>query len=208
MQLDLGKTPFSDSPTNRRIRDFAKTNDPQLVSLYFQFGRYLLISSSQPGGQPANLQGIWNDKLFPAWDSKYTVNINTEMNYWPSENTNLTETNEPLIQMLRELAVTGQETAKSMYHAQGWVLHHNTDLWRFNGAIDGAPGLWPTGAAWLSQQLWKKYEFNGDIKYLQSVYPIIKGASLFFTDFLIEEPVHHWLVVSPSISPENSPYKI
>lgn len=208
VKLDLGSNQSANQPTNIRIKNFSSNNDPQLASLYFQFGRYLLISSSQPGGQPANLQGIWNDKLFPAWDSKYTVNINTEMNYWPAELTNLSETSEPLIKMVRELSITGRQTAQNMYHARGWVLHHNTDIWRFTGAIDGAPGLWPTGAAWLCQQLWKKYEYNGDSNFLKSVYPILKEASLFFTDFLVEEPTHHWLVVSPSISPENSPYKI
>ena len=208
VKLDLGITDSIRKPTDLRVKEFAKANDPQMAALYFQFGRYLLICSSQPGGQPANLQGIWTDQLFPAWDSKYTVNINTEMNYWPSEITNLTETNEPLVQMLKELSVTGQQTAKTMYNAQGWVLHHNTDLWRFNGAIDGAPGLWPVGAAWLCQHLWEKFKFNGDISYLKSVYPVMKGAAQFFQDFLIEEPVHKWLVVSPSISPENAPYSI
>jgi alpha-L-fucosidase 2 len=208
VKLDLGTTDSIRKPTDIRIKEFAKANDPQLAALYFQFGRYLLICSSQPGGQPANLQGIWTDQLFPAWDSKYTVNINTEMNYWPSEITNLTETNEPLVQMLKELSVTGQVTAKNMYNARGWVLHHNTDLWRFNGAIDGAPGLWPTGAAWLCQHLWEKYKFNGDVDYLKSVYPVMKGAAQFFQDFLIEEPVHKWMVVSPSISPENAPFSV
>lgn len=206
--LDFATTTLDERPTDQRIKDFANTNDPDLVSLYYQFGRYLLISSSQPGGQPANLQGIWTDQLRPAWDSKYTVNINTEMNYWPAELTNLSETSEPLIKMVRELAQSGRETAKTMYHARGWVLHHNTDLWRFNGAIDGTPGLWPVGSAWLCQQLWKKYEYHGNLDYLRSIYPILKEASQFFVDFLIEEPSHKWLVVSPSISPENAPYKI
>ena len=206
VSLDLGVTDSIKNPTDKRIEQFAKGNDPQLVSLYFQFGRYLLISSSRPGGQPANLQGIWNDQLFPPWDSKYTVNINTEMNYWPSEITNLTELNEPLIQMVRELAQTGKQTAKDMYGAQGWVLHHNTDIWRINGPIDGSYwGMWPMGGAWLSQHLYGKYEFSGDKEYLKSVYPVIKEAALFFLDFLIEEPEHKWLVVSPSISPENEP---
>jgi len=208
VKLNLGVTDSVRKPTNIRIKEFAKANDPHLAALYFQFGRYLLICSSQPGGQPANLQGIWTDLLFPAWDSKYTVNINTEMNYWPSEITNLSETNEPLVQMLKELSETGKQTARAMYGADGWVLHHNTDIWRFNGAIDGAPGMWPTGAAWLCQHLWEKYEFNGDKEYLKSVYPVMKGAAMFFQDFLVEEPEHKWLVVSPSISPENAPYSI
>jgi alpha-L-fucosidase 2 len=206
VSLDLGVTDAAKNPTDVRLEQFAKGNDPQLVALYFQFGRYLLISSSRPGGQPANLQGIWNDQLTPPWDSKYTVNINTEMNYWPSEITNLTEMNEPLIKMVRELAETGKQTARDMYGAQGWVLHHNTDIWRINGPIDGSFwGMWPMGGAWLSQHLYDKYDFNGDKEYLKSVYPVLKEASVFFLDFLVEEPDHNWLVVCPSISPENSP---
>ena len=206
ISLDLGSTNACLNPTDVRIKEFNSVNDPQLVSLYFQFGRYLLISSSRPGGQPATLQGLWNDQLYPPWDSKYTVNINTEMNYWPSEVTNLSELSEPLIEMVRELSVSGRKTAKKMYGARGWVTHHNTDLWRMTGAIDGAYwGLWPCGGAWLSQQLWYKYIFNGDKDYLESVYPQLKGASEFFNDFLIEEPEHNWLVVAPSVSPENSP---
>jgi alpha-L-fucosidase 2 len=205
--LNLGVTDAVKNPTDIRLEQFAKGNDPQLVTLYFQFGRYLLISSSQPGGQPANLQGIWNNQLFPPWDSKYTVNINTEMNYWPSEITNLSELNEPLIQMVRELAETGKQTAKVMYGARGWVLHHNTDIWRMNAPIDGSFwGMWPMGGAWLSQHLFEKYEFNGNKEFLKSVYPVLKEASLFFLDFLTVEPEHKWLVVCPSISPENSPF--
>jgi alpha-L-fucosidase 2 len=204
--LNLGVTDSVKNPTDVRIGEFAAGFDPQLISLYFQFGRYLLISSSEPGGQPANLQGIWNDQLDPPWDSKYTININTEMNYWPSEVTNLSEMSEPLVQMLKELSVTGRETAKEMYGAGGWTAHHNTDIWRMTGAIDGAYwGDWPCGGAWLSQQLWYKYIYNGNKKFLGSVYPVLKGASEFFSDFLIEEPEHKWLVVSPSVSPENSP---
>lgn len=206
VKLDLGETPSTKNPTNVRLADFASGNDPQFVSLYFQFGRYLLISASRPGGQPANLQGIWADQLAPAWDSKYTVNINTEMNYWPSEITNMTEMNEPLIQMVRELSETGKQTAMDMYGAKGWVLHHNTDIWRINGPIDGATwGMWPMGGAWLSQHLFDKYAYNGDKEYLKSVYPVIKGAAMFFLDFLVEEPINHWLVVCPSTSPENNP---
>jgi alpha-L-fucosidase 2 len=206
VSLDLGLTDSIKNPTDIRLEQFAKGNDPQLVTLYFQFGRYLLISASRPGGQPANLQGIWNDQLTPPWDSKYTVNINTEMNYWPSEITNLTEMNEPLIQMVRELSQTGRQTARDMYGARGWVLHHNTDIWRFNGPIDGAFwGMWPMGGAWLSQHLFDKYDFNGDKEFLKSVYPIVKEASVFFLDFLVEEPEHKWLVVCPSVSPENAP---
>jgi alpha-L-fucosidase 2 len=206
VSLDLGKTDAIKNPTDVRLEQFAKGNDPHLAALYFQFGRYLLISSSRPGGQPANLQGIWNDQLTPSWDSKYTVNINTEMNYWPSEITNLTELNEPLIQMVRDLSVTGRQTAKDMYGAQGWVMHHNTDIWRFTGPIDGAFwGQWPMGGAWLSQHLFDKYDFNGNLEYLKSAYPVVKEAALFYLDFLVEEPEHKWLVVTPSNSPENAP---
>ncbi len=206
VSIDLGTTDSVKNPTDRRLEQFATGNDPQLVSLYFQFGRYLLISSSRPGGQPANLQGIWNDQLTPPWDSKYTVNINTEMNYWPSEITSLSEMNEPLVRMVRELSQTGRQTAREMYGAQGWVLHHNTDIWRINGPVDGAFwGMWPMGGAWLCQHLFSKFEFSGDTGYLQSVYPVIKESSLFFLDFLTEEPGHHWLVVCPSVSPENAP---
>ena len=206
VKLDLGETEAAQNPTDKRLAEFTKGNDPQFVSLYFQFGRYLLISASRPGGQPANLQGIWTDQLAPAWDSKYTVNINTEMNYWPSEITNMSEMNEPLIRMVRELSETGKQTAHDMYGAGGWVLHHNTDIWRINGPIDGAFwGQWPMGGAWLSQHLFDKYAYNGDKEYLKSVYPAIKGASQFFLDFLVEEPGHQWLVVCPSVSPENAP---
>jgi alpha-L-fucosidase 2 len=208
VNLDLGTSAAADRPTDQRIKAFAAADDPSLVTLLFQFGRYLLISSSQPGGQPANLQGIWCDQLRPMWDSKYTVNINLEMNYWPAEVTNLSEMSEPMIQMVRDLAVTGRQTARVMYGANGWMLHHNTDLWRFTGAIDGDPGLWPMGSAWLCQQLWQKYLYHGDASYLASIYPILKGATEFFQSFLVEEPTQHWLVVSPSLSPENSPINL
>jgi alpha-L-fucosidase 2 len=206
VSIDLGVTDTVKKPTDVRIKEFAQGNDPQLAALYFQFGRYLLISSSRPGGQPANLQGIWNDQLYPPWDSKYTININTEMNYWPSEVTNLTEMNEPFIQMIKELSQTGRQTAKDMYGADGWVAHHNTDIWRMNGPIDGSFwGMWPMGGAWLCQHLFEKYEYNGDKEYLKSVYPVMKGSVEFYLSFLVEEPKHKWLVVCPSVSPENAP---
>lgn len=206
VNLNLGTTDAIKNPIDVRLQQFSGGNDPQMVALYFQFGRYLLISSSRPGGQPANLQGIWNDELFPPWDSKYTVNINTEMNYWPSEVTNLSEMNEPLVTMVKELSQTGQKTAKDMYGMRGWVLHHDTDIWRINGPVDGAFwGMWPMGGAWLCQHLFDKYEYNGNKDYLESVYSAMKEASLFFLDFLTEEPEHKWLVVCPSVSPENSP---
>jgi alpha-L-fucosidase 2 len=206
VSIDLGVTDSVKNPTDVRIKQFSKDNDPQLVALYFQFGRYLLISSSRPGGQPATLQGIWNDQLYPPWDSKYTVNINTEMNYWPSETTNLSEMNEPLIQMIKELSQSGKQTAKDMYGAEGWVLHHNTDIWRMNGPIDGSFwGMWPMGGAWLCQHLFEKYEYNGNKEYLKSVYPVMKGAVEFYLSFLVKYPGHDWLVVCPSVSPENAP---
>jgi alpha-L-fucosidase 2 len=206
--LDLGTSGQALKSTDQRVKEFAGGEDPQLVALYFQFGRYLLISSSEPGGQPSTLQGIWNQELFPEWDSKYTININTEMNYWPAEVTNLAEMHEPLMEMIKGLSVMGKQTARSMYNCRGWVAHHNTDIWRITGAVDGPTGIWPMGSAWLCQHLWEKYTFDGDKKLLKSSYPILKEASLFYLDFLIEEPTHKWLIISPSISPENAPYSI
>jgi alpha-L-fucosidase 2 len=204
--LDLGTTAAADQPTDERLKNFRNADDPQLVTLYYQFGRYLLISSSQPGGQPANLQGIWNGRLNPPWDSKYTININAEMNYWPAERTNLSELHQPFLEMIKELSVTGQETARSMYGARGWMAHHNTDIWRINGAIDAAFwGMWTAGGGWLSQHLWEHYLYSGDREYLASVYPALKGAALFYVDFLVEHPKYDWLVVTPGNSPENAP---
>jgi len=206
VQFNLGTSAAAKLPTDERIKNFAANYDPQLISLYYQFGRYLLISSSQPGGQPANLQGIWNGSTHPAWDSKYTININTEMNYWPAEKCNLSEMHDPLIELIKDLSVQGAETAKVMYKSGGWVAHHNTDIWRITGVVDFAnAGQWPMGGAWLCQHLWEKYLYTGDVKYLESVYPVLKSACKFYQDFLIEEPTHKWLVVSPSMSPENIP---
>ncbi|WP_294243345.1 glycoside hydrolase family 95 protein [uncultured Chryseobacterium sp.] len=206
VDFNVGTSEAAKNPTDIRVKNFATTNDPELISLYYQFGRYLLISSSQPGGQPANLQGIWNNSNKPAWDSKYTININTEMNYWPAEKTSLPEMHEPLIRMVKDLSESGKETAKLMYNSPGWVAHHNTDIWRITGVVDFAnAGMWPMGGAWLSQHLWDKYLYSGDLNYLRSVYPVLKSAAQFYEDFLIEEPTHHWLVVSPSMSPENIP---
>lgn len=202
--LDLGDDQFPHVTTDMRVERFKDTNDAFLVATYFKFGRYLLICSSQPGGQPANLQGIWNDKLFPSWDSKYTCNINLEMNYWPSEVTNLSELNEPLFKLIKEVSETGRETAKTMYGADGWVLHHNTDIWRITGALDKAPsGMWPSGGAWLCRHLWERYLYTGDVAFLRSAYPIMKEAGVFFDQTMVKEPVHGWLVVCPSNSPEN-----
>ena len=206
VKIDLGHSVTADRPTDERLNNFRNTNDPQLVSLYYQFGRYLLISSSQPGGQPANLQGIWNYRLNPPWDSKYTININTEMNYWPAEKTNLSELHQPLLDMVKELSVTGQQTASTMYGARGWMAHHNTDIWRATGAVDGAFwGMCTAGGGWLSQHLWEHYLYTGDKAFLESAYPALKGAALFYKDFLIKHPKYNWLVISPGNSPENAP---
>ncbi len=206
VKLDLGAGKNYDLPTDEQLKNFNATNDPQLVTLYYQYGRYLLISSSQPGGQPANLQGIWNNKLYPPWDSKYTININAEMNYWPAEKTNLAELHEPFLKMVEEMAATGKQTAKNMYGARGWMAHHNTDIWRATGAVDGAFwGSWQNGGGWTSQHLWEHYLYNGDKKYLASAYPVLKDAALFYVDFLVEHPKYHWLVLCPDMSPENAP---
>lgn len=205
VSLDMGATDSIKNSTDKRIEQFSKGFDPQLVTTYFQYGRYLLICSSQPGCQPANLQGKWNDRILPSWDCKYTTNINTEMNYWPAEVTNLSELHEPLFHMISDLSETGSKTAQIMYGARGWVLHHNTDIWRITGPVDrAASGMWPTGGAWLSQHLWYRYLYTGNKEFLASVYPEMKGAARFFLDFLVEEPAHKWMVVCPSNSPENA----
>jgi len=202
--LDLGITEAANLPTDKRPAKFLEAADPQLAALYFQYGRYLLISSSRPGTQPANLQGLWNESMTPPWESKYTININTEMNYWPAETTNLSECHEPLLRMVTELVENGSRTAQIQYGAKGWVCHHNTDLWRQTAPIDGPLwGFWPTGGAWLCTHLWNHYEFTRDDKFLARVYPVMKGAAQFFVDTLIKDPKHKWLVTCPSISPEN-----
>ena len=206
VKLDLGSTDAAALPTNERLKNFNSINDPELATIYFQYGRYLLISSSQPGGQPANLQGIWNDRIRPPWDSKYTININAQMNYWPAEKTNLAALHEPFLQMVRDMSVTGRQTAKDMYGARGWMAHHNTDIWRATGAVDGALwGVWSAAGGWTSQHLWEHYLYSGDKAFLSSVYPILKAASTFYIDFLIEHPTRHWLVINPDMSPENAP---
>ena len=203
--LDLGTTPAAHRPTDERVQTFADGHDPQLAALHFQYGRYLLISCSRLGGQPATLQGLWNDSLSPPWGSKYTVNINTEMNYWPAAPANLTECYAPLFAMIGELAEAGQNTAKVQYGAGGWVCHHNTDGWRGTAPVDfSLSGMWPTGGAWLCKSLWDHYQFTGDKDALRTHYPWMKGAAQFFLDTLVEEPTHHWLVTCPSVSPENS----
>ena len=208
VQLALGDEAgeASKRETDVRIRDFNQGQDVTLPALLFQYGRYLLISSSQPGGQPANLQGVWNNSVYAPWDSKYTININTEMNYWPAEVTNLAETHEPLFAMLDDLSRTGAVTARDMYDCRGWVAHHNTDLWRIAGPVDfAASGMWPTGGAWLAQHLWQHYLFSCDKEFLRRYYPVMKGTAQFFLDFLAEHPQYHWWVVAPSVSPEHGP---
>ena len=203
VSLDLGHTAAAKNPTDQRLREFAAGNDADLAALVFQYGRYLLIGSSRPGGQPANLQGIWNASLTPPWDSKYTCNINTEMNYWPAEPANVSECTQPLFDALGELMQSGRETAKAHYNARGWVLHHNFDLWRGTAPINASNhGIWVTGGAWLSTHLWEHYLFTQDRKFLEQTYPIMKEAALFFVDFLVEDPKTHWLVSGPSNSPE------
>jgi alpha-L-fucosidase 2 len=203
VKLDLGRTGAADLPTDQRPAQFQQGLDPHLATLYFQYGRYLLISSSRPGSQPANLQGIWNHLMTPPWESKYTININTEMNHWPAETANLSECHEPLLRMVSELVENGARTARVQYGARGWVCHHNTDLWRQTAPIDGPLwGFWPTGGAWLCTHLWNHYEFTGDKDFLSRAYPVMKGAAEFFLDTLVPGP-HHWYVTCPSISPEN-----
>ena len=203
VSLNIG--PSSQEETSYRIKLFNERKDLGLVALMFQFGRYLLISSSQPGGQPAGLQGIWNHELLAPWDGKYTININTEMNYWPAEVTNLPEMHEPLFQMVKELSESAQGTARTLYECRGWTVHHNTDLWRMAGPVDGASYVWPLGGAWLSQHLWQHYLYTGDQAFLKTAYPALKGAADFFLDFLVEHPKYGWMVCTPSMSPEQGP---
>ena len=204
VSLELPGT--SKLPTDRRLAAFKDSQDMGMVALMFNYGRYLLISSSQKGGQAANLQGVWNDKVNAPWDSKYTININAEMNYWPAEVTNLTETTGPLFSMIRDLSETGATTAREMYGCRGWMAHHNTDLWRIAGPVDGAYwGMFPHGGAWLTTHLWQHYLFNGDREFLRQWYPVMRGAALFYLDFMQVHPQYGWLVTTPSVSPEHGP---
>ncbi len=227
VQLTLPKSEHSTLETDQRLLTFAevapqivnsksvnsKSLDLDLVSLMMQYGRYLLISSSQPGGQPANLQGVWNDKMKAPWDSKYTININAEMNYWPALVGNLAETQQPLFSMVRDLSVTGAETARQMYGCGGWVAHHNTDLWRIAGPVDGTPwGMFPTGGAWLTTHIWQHYLFTGDKQFLSDHYDVLKGAAQFLLDYMQVYPsagevkqAAGWLMTVPTVSPEHGP---
>ena len=208
VHLKVGDDSRNDTPTDERlkaVRDGA--TDPNLEALCFQFGRYLLVASSRTGGQPANLQGIWNESVSPPWGSKYTININTEMNYWPAEVTNLSECHQPLVDMLRDIAVTGAKTARVYYDCGGWMAHHNIDLWRGTAPVDAARfGMWPVGGAWLCQHLWEHYLFTGDRQFLKDSYPIMRGSAQFLLELLVEDPKHHWLVTPFSMSPEHGYY--
>lgn len=208
--LNLPATANSQLPTDERLKSFNGSNDPALAALLFQFGRYLLISSSRPGTQPANLQGIWNKDMNPMWDSKYTTNINTQMNYWPAEVGNLSECAEPLFTMIKELTDQGGEVAREHYGARGWVHHQNTDLWRVAAPMDGPSwGTFTTGGAWLATHLWEHYLYTGDKEFLKKYYPVLKGSAEFFLDFLVKHPKYgsglDWMVTAPSTSPENFP---
>jgi alpha-L-fucosidase 2 len=204
--LRLGAGPGSNLPTDERVARFAETPDPGLAALYYQFGRYLLIASSRPGTQPANLQGIWNDNPNPWWDSKYTININLPMNYWPAETGNLQEMVEPLERFAHEVAEAGAVTAREHWDARGWVLHQNTDLWRSTTPMDGPSwGAWPVGGAWIMTNLYEHYRFGRDAAYLERIYPLLRGQTQFLLDILVEHPDYGWLVTAPSNSPENFP---
>ena len=209
VDIDLGSNDASSKPTDERFKNFAEGgSDPQLAALYFQFGRYLLISSSRPGTKPANLQGIWNEEMNPSWDSKYTTNINLEMNYWPVEVVNLAECAEPLIEMMIEITKPGAYTARKSYGARGWVLHQNTDIWLATAPMDGPSwGTFSTGGAWLCTHLWERYLYNQDMDYLKKIYPVLKGSALFFVDTLVEHPKYKVLVTCPATSPENVPHR-
>ncbi|MEX3106091.1 glycoside hydrolase N-terminal domain-containing protein [Streptomyces sp. ST1015] len=203
VRIDVGRTPAADQPTDVRIARHSAADDPQFSALLFQYGRYLLISSSRPGTQPANLQGIWNDQLNPSWDSKYTINANLPMNYWPADTTNLAECLTPLFAMVDDLTATGARTAQAQYGARGWVTHHNTDGWRGTSVVDGAVwGMWQTGGAWLASLIWDHYRFTGDVEFLRRGYPALKGAAQFFLDTLVPHPTLGHLVTNPSNSPE------
>lgn len=208
VRLQLGPD-RADRPTDQRIHEFANTEDPSLLALYFEFGRYLLISSSRPGGQAANLQGIWNDQLRPPWSSKWTTNINLQMNYWQADTGDLWETERPLWDLIKDLQQSGAITAQEQYHSGGWVLHHNTDLWRGTAPVDGPWGIWPMGQAWLANQMWDHYLFSADRNFLaEQAYPVMKAAAQFSLDFLVEVPpglpFAGSLVTNPSTSPENA----
>ena len=206
MKLCLPTDANAQLPTDQRLDKFTGSKDMAMVALMFNYGRYLLISSSQPGGQAANLQGVWNNNKNAPWDSKYTININTEMNYWPAEVTNLSQNAEPLFSLVKDLSETGAKTAKEMYGCRGWMAHHNTDIWRIAGPVDGAQwGMFPNGGAWLSTHLWQHYLYTGDKVFLRQWYPVLKGAAEFYLDYMQPLPGTQWKVTVPSVSPEQGP---
>lgn len=204
VSLHLADGENASLPTDKRLEACYGSDDYGMAALMYNYGRYLLISSSQPGGQAANLQGVWNNQADAPWDAKYTININAQMNYWPAEVSGLTESVEPLFSMIRDLTVTGAETARQMYDCGGWVAHHNTDIWRSSGPVDGAAwGMYVNGGAWLATHLWQHYLFTGDKKFLKEWYPVLKGAADFYMDFMVTDPNSGYLVVVPSVSPEH-----
>ena len=206
VKLSLPTDANAQLPTDQRLDKFTGSKDMAMVALMFNYGRYLLISSSQPGGQAANLQGVWNDSKNAPWDSKYTININTEMNYWPAEVTNLSQNAEPLFSLVKDLSETGAKTANEMYGCRGWMAHHNTDIWRIAGPVDGAQwGMFPNGGAWLSTHLWQHYLYTGDKAFLRQWYPVLKGAAEFYLDYMQPLPGTQWKVTVPSVSPEQGP---
>ena len=206
VKLSLPADANAQLPTDQRLDQFTGSRDMAMVALMFNYGRYLLISSSQPGGQAANLQGVWNDSKNAPWDSKYTININTEMNYWPAEVTNLSQNAEPLFSLVKDLSETGAKTASEMYGCRGWMAHHNTDIWRIAGPVDGAFwGMFPNGGAWLSTHLWQHYLYTGDKAFLRQWYPVLKGAAEFYLDYMQPLPGTQWKVTVPSVSPEQGP---
>ena len=206
VKLSLPADANAQLPTDQRLDQFTGSKDMAMVALMFNYGRYLLISSSQPGGQAANLQGVWNDNKNAPWDSKYTININTEMNYWPAEVTNLSQNAEPLFSLVKDLSETGAKTAREMYGCRGWMAHHNTDIWRIAGPVDGAQwGMFPNGGAWLSTHLWQHYLYTGDKAFLRQWYPVLKGAAEFYLDYMQPLPGTQWKVTVPSVSPEQGP---
>ena len=206
VKLSLPADANAQLPTDQRLDKFTGSKDMAMVALMFNYGRYLLISSSQPGGQAANLQGVWNDNKNAPWDSKYTININTEMNYWPAEVTNLSQNAEPLFSLVKDLSETGAKTASEMYGCRGWMAHHNTDIWRIAGPVDGAFwGMFPNGGAWLSTHLWQHYLYTGDKAFLRQWYPVLKGAAEFYLDYMQPLPGTQWKVTVPSVSPEQGP---
>lgn len=206
VHLDLGSSANAQLPTDERLKKFHESNDPSMVALYFQFGRYLMISDSRPGCLPANLQGIWNEQTIPSWGSKYTTNINLQMNYWPAETTNLSECAEPLFKLIADSVEPGTHVAKVNYGVRGWVLHQNTDLWLACAPMDGPTwGTFATGGAWLCTHLWEHYLFNTDVEELKKFYPLMKGSAQFFLDTLVKHPTLKWLVTCPSMSPEHFP---